>query len=77
MLRNPVTLLRELPPTVRVLVAGTFINKLGSFIIPFLTIVLKREFRLSGTEPIRHSASGLPRNCVIAVSSQALTKQLR
>ena len=50
MLRNPVTLLRELPPTVRVLVAGTFINKLGSFIIPFLTIVLKREFRLSGTE---------------------------
>lgn len=50
MLRNPVVLLRGLPPTVRVLVAGTFINKLGSFIIPFLTIVLKREFRLSGTE---------------------------
>jgi MFS family permease len=50
MLRNPVVLLRGLPATVRVLVAGTFINKLGSFIIPFLTIVLKREFRLSGTE---------------------------
>jgi MFS family permease len=50
MLRNPVTLLRGLPPTVRLLVAGTFINKLGSFIIPFLTIILKREFRLSGTE---------------------------
>ena len=50
MLRNPVTLLRGLPPTVRILVAGTFVNKLGSFIIPFLTIVLKREFRLSGTE---------------------------
>jgi MFS family permease len=50
MLRNPVALLRGLPPTVRILVAGTFINKLGSFIIPFLTIVLKREFGLSGTE---------------------------
>ena len=50
MLRNPVVLLRGLPATVRVLVAGTFINKLGSFIIPFLTIVLKREFQLSGTE---------------------------
>jgi MFS family permease len=50
MLRNPVELLRGLPATVRVLVAGTFINKLGSFIIPFLTIVLKREFRLSGSE---------------------------
>jgi MFS family permease len=50
MLRNPVTLLRGLPPTVRILVAGTFINKIGSFIIPFLTIVLRREFRLSGTE---------------------------
>ena len=50
MLRNPVALLRGLPPTVRILVAGTFINKLGSFIIPFLTIVLKREFHLSGTQ---------------------------
>jgi MFS family permease len=50
MLRNPVVLLRGLPATVRILVAGTFVNKLGSFIIPFLTIVLKREFHLSGTE---------------------------
>jgi MFS family permease len=50
MLRNPVALLRGLPATVRVLVAGTFVNKLGSFILPFLTIVLKREFRLSGAE---------------------------
>jgi MFS family permease len=47
MLRNPVALVRGLPRTVRILVAGTFINKLGTFIIPFLTIVLKREFHLS------------------------------
>lgn len=50
MLRNPVTLLRGLPRPVRILVAGTFINKLGSFIIPFLTLVLKREFQLSGSQ---------------------------
>jgi MFS family permease len=50
MLKNPVVLLRGLPLTVRILVAGTFINKLGSFIIPFLTIVLKREFGLSGAQ---------------------------
>ena len=50
MLKNPVVLLRGLPRTVRILVAGTFINKLGTFIIPFLTIVLKREFRLSSAE---------------------------
>ncbi len=47
MLRNPLALLRSLPPTVRVLVYGTFVNKLGTFIIPFLTLVLRREFRLS------------------------------
>jgi MFS family permease len=50
MLRNPVALLRGLPPTVRILVAGTFVNKLGTFVIPFLTIVLKREFHLSSTQ---------------------------
>jgi len=50
MLRNPAALLRDLPRTVRILVAGTFINKLGSFIIPFLTIVLKREFHLSSAQ---------------------------
>jgi MFS family permease len=31
---------------VRVLVAGTFVNKVGTFILPFLTLVLKREFHL-------------------------------
>src|SRR5438034_806222 len=50
MLRNPFALVRGLPATVRILVAGTFVNKLGTFVIPFLTIVLKREFHLSSTE---------------------------
>lgn len=38
---------RRLPPTVRLLVAGTLINKLGTFIVPYLTLVLERELRLS------------------------------
>jgi MFS family permease len=45
--RSPITLVRRLPRTVRLLVAGTFINRLGSFIVPFLTLVLHREFHLS------------------------------
>jgi MFS family permease len=45
--QSPVRLLRRLPRTVRLLVAGTFVNRLGSFILPFLTLVLHREFHLS------------------------------
>jgi MFS family permease len=44
MIENPLALLRRLPPVVQLLVAGTFVNKLGSFIIPYLTLVLRREF---------------------------------
>lgn len=47
MLRSPLAIVATLPPTVRLLVYGTFINKLGTFIIPFLTLVLRREFHLS------------------------------
>lgn len=47
---SPFALVAGLPPTVRLLVLGTFINKLGSFIIPFLTLVLRREFRMSEAE---------------------------
>ena len=47
MLESPLALLRRLPGPVRLLVAGTFVNKAGSFILPFLTIVLNRDFHLS------------------------------
>jgi MFS family permease len=50
MLQNPLRLLARLPAPVRLLVTGTLINKVGTFIVPFLTIVLLREFRLSETE---------------------------
>src|SRR5262245_51305604 len=46
MLRSPLAIVRRLPPPVPVLIVGTFINKAGSFILPYLTLVLAREFRL-------------------------------
>jgi len=45
-LTNPVRLLAALPGPVRLLVIGTLVNKLGTFIMPYLTLVLRREFRL-------------------------------
>ena len=52
-LENPIRLLRRLPGPVRLLLAGTFINKAGTFIIPYLTIVLLRDFGLTETEAAR------------------------
>lgn len=50
MILNPIPILARLPPVVRLLIAGTFVNKVGSFIVPFLTIVLRREFHLTEQE---------------------------
>lgn len=50
MLVSPLTLLRRLPPAVRLLIAGALVNRIGGFIVPFLAIVLRREFRLSPSE---------------------------
>lgn len=47
MLVGPLSLVRQLPPGVRLLVAGTLLNKIGSLIVPYLSIVLRREFGLS------------------------------
>jgi MFS family permease len=49
MLQNPVRILRGLPGPVRLLVLGTFVNKAGTFILPYLTLVMRREFRLGET----------------------------
>jgi MFS family permease len=50
MLASPLTLLRRLPPAVRLLIAGALVNRLGGFIVAYLAIVLRREFRLSPSE---------------------------
>ncbi|HET7291148.1 MAG TPA: MFS transporter [Vicinamibacteria bacterium] len=46
MLLSPLAIVRRLPPPVPTLIAGTFVNKAGSFILPYLTLVLAHEFRL-------------------------------
>ena len=50
MLASPLTVLRRLPPTVRVLIAGALVNRIGGFIGPYLAIVLRREFHLSPSQ---------------------------
>jgi MFS family permease len=47
---GPTTLLRRLPPAVRLLIAGALVNRIGGFIVPYLAIVLRREFQLSASE---------------------------
>jgi MFS family permease len=52
-LENPIRLLAGLPGPVRLLLAGTLVNKAGTFIVPYLTIVLLRDFGLTETEAAR------------------------
>src|SRR5262245_48060301 len=47
---SPVALVKRLPPPVRLLVAGTLVNRLGGFIVPYLAIVLRRELHLPPSE---------------------------
>ncbi|MCU0242928.1 MAG: MFS transporter, partial [Vicinamibacteria bacterium] len=44
---NPLVLIRRLPRVARVLIVGSLVNKIGTFIVPYLTLVLCRDFRLS------------------------------
>lgn len=44
---NPISLAMRFPRPVRILLAGTLINRIGSFILPFLTLVLTRQFHLA------------------------------
>ena len=47
MIESPIPILRRLPRTVKLLVFGSFVNRLGTFIVPYLTLVMRREFHLS------------------------------
>lgn len=47
MIGSTVRLVRGLPPQVQLLVGGSLVNRLGSFIVPYLSLVLVREFGLS------------------------------
>jgi MFS family permease len=46
-LQSPLRILGRLPAPVRLLVWGTLVNKLGTFIFPYLSLVLMRDFGMS------------------------------
>jgi MFS family permease len=47
---NPVRVVARFPRPVRLLLVGTLVNKLGTFIVPYLTLVLLRDFRMAEGE---------------------------
>ncbi len=44
---NPLRIVARFPRPVRLLLLGTLVNKLGTFIVPYLTLVLLRDFRMA------------------------------
>jgi MFS family permease len=44
---NPLRIVSRFPRPVRLLLIGTLVNKLGTFIVPYLTLVLLRDFHMS------------------------------
>jgi MFS family permease len=44
---SPLRILARLPGPVQLLVTGSLVNKVGTFILPYLTLVLLRDFRLA------------------------------
>jgi MFS family permease len=53
MLESPLRIVGRFPRPVRLLVAGTLVNKLGTFIVPYLTLVLLRELHMREAEAAR------------------------
>jgi len=46
MLENPLRIVGRFPRPVRLLIVGTLVNKLGTFIVPYLTLILLRNFQM-------------------------------
>jgi len=46
MLESPLRIVGRFPRPVRLLLVGTLVNKLGTFIVPYLTLVLLRDFQM-------------------------------
>src|SRR5512144_2123824 len=50
---NPLRIVGRFPRPVRVLLYGTLVNKLGTFILPYLALVLLRDFHLAEGDAAR------------------------
>jgi len=53
MLENPLRIVGRFPRPVRLLIVGTLVNKLGTFIVPYLTLILLRDFHMREGEAAR------------------------
>ncbi|HEX9189009.1 MAG TPA: MFS transporter, partial [Vicinamibacteria bacterium] len=53
MLESPLRIVGRFPRPVRLLLVGTLVNKLGTFIIPYLTLILLRDFHMREGEAAR------------------------
>jgi MFS family permease len=53
MLESPLRIIGRFPRPVRLLIVGTLVNKLGTFIIPYLTLILLRDFHMRESEAAR------------------------
>jgi MFS family permease len=53
MLESPLRIVSRFPRPVRLLLVGTLVNKLGTFIVPYLTLVLLRDFHMREGEAAR------------------------
>ena len=53
MLESPLRIVGRFPRPVRLLLVGTLVNKLGTFIVPYLTLVLLRDFHMQEAEAAR------------------------
>ncbi len=53
MIENPLRIIRRFPRPVRLLLLGTLVNKLGTFVLPYLALVLLRDFHLREAEAAR------------------------
>ena len=53
MLESPLQIVGRFPRPVRLLLVGTLVNKLGTFIVPYLTLVLLRDFHMREGEAAR------------------------
>ncbi|HXK10089.1 MAG TPA: MFS transporter [Vicinamibacteria bacterium] len=53
MLESPLRIIGRFPRPVRLLLVGTLVNKVGTFIVPYLTLVLLRDFHMREAEAAR------------------------
>jgi MFS family permease len=53
MLDSPLRIVGRFPRPVRLLIVGTLVNKLGTFIVPYLTLVLLRDLHLREAQAAR------------------------